>query len=489
MRLIYLTSLIAMLLLSGCGSESSAKSDTTTSTNLESYKINVDSENLENNESKDKEDDSDDEESKDKKSEDKKSEEKNSSENMDSNFVETNNVNSSYSSSNETVYTNNTVNSATNVSSEPVVNTSSSSSSSNTNTVTTVNTSTTTNTSSATVQTNTGNMTISIQRNTLRNLILSVKRVSQSSCSNARVFSLYPPMNSVKVRVFDHGTLKPVDHSSFSVSIEQLSNRSNSSHMSMGGMRKEFSGDCLPVTFKDSTEIYPAFKITATDGSTTLEHPITLYKSDERNCKVCHASNSFENARPSKGWANLADAESDFKINILRLHDQKHPNAVRNNIGNLTNYDSAGLEASARNTTVRCTDCHKVNAVSGSGIKGIPVLTNALHAVHTEIVDPYKVNMRSCITCHPGFNITPRFGSQIMHSRGKKWIDDHDKFAEDGGAKDCKLCHGYDYQGTKMSKTQSSLSFGIVSYRAGEQVSCFDCHTNTKWDLKPGIDD
>lgn len=484
MRLIYLTGFIAMLLLSGCGSDSSADS----TTNIENYSSNVDSVNwegnlsssyLEDNKTKDEEpdDESDDEESK-----DEDSKEKNSSENKDSNFVETNNVNSSYTSSN----TNNTLNSTTNVSTEPVTSTSSSSSS--TNTVTTVNTSATTNIGT-TVPTNTGNMSVSIQRDTLRNLILSVKRVSQNSCSNARVFSLYPPMNSVKVRVFDHGTLKPVDHSSFSVSIEQLSNRSNSSHMSMGGMRKEFSGDCLPITFKDSTEIYPAFKITATDGSTTLEHPITLYKSDERNCKVCHASNSFENARPSKGWVNLADAESDFKTNILRLHDQKHPNAVRNNIGNLTNYDSAGLEASARNTTVRCTDCHKVNAVSDSGIKGISVLTNALHAVHTEIVDPYKVNMRSCITCHPGFNITPKFGSKIMHSRGKKWIDDHDKFAEDGRAKDCKLCHGNNYQGTKMSKTQSSLSFGIVNYRAGDKVSCFDCHTNTKWDLKPGIDD
>jgi nitrate/TMAO reductase-like tetraheme cytochrome c subunit len=434
MRLFYLIGLIA-LLLSGCDSEGSAKSDFEVGSDLESYETLIDS-------SEDEESLSD------------ELEDSNSSKESDDKELKDEN-----------------------------------SSSSSIDQVTTVSSDTTADIGNTTLQSDSGSMTLPIQTDRLRDLILSVKRVSQNSCSNARVFSLYPPMNSVKVRVFDHGTLKPVDHSSFSVSIEQLSNRSNSSHMSMGGMRKEFSGECLPVTFKDSTEIYPAFKITATDGSTTLEHPITLYKSDERNCKVCHASNSFENARPSKGWANLADSESDFKINILRLHDQKHPNAVRDNIKNLTNYDSAGLEASAKKTTVRCTDCHKVNAISGSGIKGISVLTNALHAVHTEIVDPYKVNMRSCITCHPGFNITPRFGSQIMHSRGKKWIDDHDKFAEDGGAKDCKLCHGYDYQGTKMSKTESSLSFGIVSYRAGDQVSCFDCHTNTKWDLKPGIDD
>jgi len=39
MRLIYLTSLIAMLLLSGCGSDSSADS----TTNIENYSSNVDS--------------------------------------------------------------------------------------------------------------------------------------------------------------------------------------------------------------------------------------------------------------------------------------------------------------------------------------------------------------------------------------------------------------------------------------------------------------
>ncbi len=178
-----------------------------------------------------------------------------------------------------------------------------------------------------------------------------------------------------------------------------------------------WEAEAIPLTpYNDdqSKNYYPLVKVTAKDNSNNLLSStlVVLPISDELDCKRCHASGTT--AKPQKGWVNMSDKNKDFKYNILRLHDQRMPNAVSNNQQALQkqgyNYNNAGLEATAKaGTPILCVACHKSNALPGIGIDGIKAFTNAIHGFHDNVIDP-KTQMRlgdsknrsACYACHPG---------------------------------------------------------------------------------------
>ena len=103
----------------------------------------------------------------------------------------------------------------------------------------------------------------------------------------------------------------------------------------------------------------------------------------------------------------------DYKYNILRLHDDNHPNAVSDHATELANkgydYNNGGLELTAKGgMPVLCSACHKSNALPGVGIGLLP-FTQAIHGKHADVVDPLtnmklgdSQNRTSCYACHPG---------------------------------------------------------------------------------------
>jgi len=108
----------------------------------------------------------------------------------------------------------------------------------------------------------------------------------------------------------------------------------------------------IPITpYNDdgSKNYYPLVRVIAKDTSGNLLASVdtVLPVSDEMDCKRCHASNSVAEARPSAGWVNDADAQKDYKYNILRLHDDEEPTAVSDHKTELIakgfNYNDAGL--------------------------------------------------------------------------------------------------------------------------------------------------
>lgn len=226
-----------------------------------------------------------------------------------------------------------------------------------------------------------------------------------------------------------------------------------------------------PIDDNGAKNFYPRVKVIAKDNSgAIIASAITVLPvSDEMDCRACHGSSSgYNSTQPFAGWVNDADTQKDFKRNILRLHDDKHPNAVKDNQSALAaagyNYDAAGLEATQEGgTPILCASCHSSNALPGTGIAGIKPLTQALHGKHANARDPESGltldnigNRTSCYLCHPG-QATQCLRGAMGNAKNP-----------DGTAKmDCQSCHG------TMSQVGASTRQGWL-----EQPNCQACHQN-----------
>jgi len=231
----------------------------------------------------------------------------------------------------------------------------------------------------------------------------------------------------------------------------------------------------IPITpYNDdgTKNYYPLVKVMAKDsnGNILASVETVLPVSDELDCKRCHSSSSkLDDAKPKRGWVNYSDIEKDYKFNILRLHDEKNPNAVREHLTQLQakgyNYNPDGLETTALNgTPILCVACHKSNALPNIGIE-LEQLTTAIHSKHAEVIDPItdmklgdSSNRNSCYACHPGESTKCLRGvmGNATDSSGQNAIQ-------------CQSCHG------DMKSVGKSNRDGWL-----DQPNCQSCHHNGK---------
>ena len=235
----------------------------------------------------------------------------------------------------------------------------------------------------------------------------------------------------------------------------------------------------IPITpYNDdgSKNYYPLVKVVAKDaqGNVLSQATTVLPVSDEMDCKRCHQSNAPSNAAmPKAGWVNNADPEKDYKFNILRLHDEKNPDAVTKNAAALQakgyNYDPKGLEATANGgTAILCASCHRTNALPHTGVNNIVAFTAAIHGKHAKVIDPLNGlplndinNRNACYTCHPG--------AQTKCLRGA--MGDA-KDANGNNAMQCQSCHG------NMSAVGDKNREGWL-----HEPNCQACHHDGKREL------
>lgn len=233
-----------------------------------------------------------------------------------------------------------------------------------------------------------------------------------------------------------------------------------------------FSAVGVPITpYDDAADKnpYPMMRLTARDGvgSALASTDIVLPVSDEMDCRACHASGSGPAARPAAGWVFASDAQVDYRLNILRLHDERqHSNPAFAAALQALALDPAGLYASATaaHKPMLCAACHASNALPGTGIAGIAPLTEAMHGGHAGVVDPLTAmtlddsgNRSACYRCHPGST------TQCLRGAMGRAV------AADGTlAMQCQSCHG-------------SMSLVGTHGRAGwlEEPRCDNCHTGT----------
>ncbi|MCA8978874.1 MAG: hypothetical protein KDC14_02515 [Planctomycetes bacterium] len=233
-----------------------------------------------------------------------------------------------------------------------------------------------------------------------------------------------------------------------------------------------FIADGIPITAIDDDgqpQNYPMMRVEVRDGVGTLltYTDVVLPISQEMDCRACHASGAGPEAQPAGGWFNDRDFQRDYRLNILRLHDELQAGNPLYATGLSANgFNSSGLEATALNDgkAILCASCHSSNALPGTGVAGITPLTQAMHAGHAAVTDPISGmdmdssdNRSSCYRCHPG--------SETRCLRGAMGS----AVAGDGSmAMQCQSCHG-------------NMSAVGDANRAGwfEEPSCQNCHTGT----------
>jgi hypothetical protein len=235
-----------------------------------------------------------------------------------------------------------------------------------------------------------------------------------------------------------------------------------------------FRAEGIPISPYDDAlrkNPYPLMRLIAWNGAKqpVATNDIVLPVSDEMDCRGCHASGTTAAAKPASGWVWDGLPERDYRLNILRLHDERQFEghaALYAEALDAWGFNPRGLFQGvlADNKPVLCATCHASEALGTSGYSPIPPLTAAIHTFHAHVRDLVlkttlddSANRAACYRCHPG--------STTRCLRGAMG----GAVAADGSmAMQCQSCHG------NMSTVGSTNRVGWFM-----EPACQQCHTGT----------
>lgn len=230
----------------------------------------------------------------------------------------------------------------------------------------------------------------------------------------------------------------------------------------------------VPITPYDDAgrkNPYPMMRLIARNGVGTAiaTNDIVLPVSDEMDCRTCHASGTQAAAQPAAGWVWSDNPERDFRLNILRRHDEQnfasHHDLYVSALA-ARGFNPQGLYRGvvADGKPVLCAVCHASEALGAGSYSNIPPLTASVHLKHATVVDPdllltldNSAHREACYRCHPG--------SATKCLRGAMG----GAIAADGSmSMQCQSCHG------NMSQVGKAGRHGWL-----EEPNCQSCHTGT----------
>ena len=230
----------------------------------------------------------------------------------------------------------------------------------------------------------------------------------------------------------------------------------------------------IPISPYDDAQVknpYPLMRLIARNsvGTAIASNDIVLPVSDEMDCRACHASGTQVSAMPAAGWVWNGLPERDFRLNILRLHDE-HQFARHSTLYSAAlaarGFNAQGLYRGvvADGKPVLCAACHASEALGAPSFGTIPQLTTSIHSLHAKVQDPVlkttlddSSNRNACYRCHPG--------STTKCLRGAMG----GAIAADGSMEmQCQSCHG------NMSTVGAATRVGWFM-----EPSCQNCHSGT----------
>ncbi len=235
-----------------------------------------------------------------------------------------------------------------------------------------------------------------------------------------------------------------------------------------------FRAEGIPLSPYDDALVknpYPLMRLVARDAASNVlaTSSIVLPISDEMDCRACHGSGTQSAAQPVAGWASDPNPEREYRLNILRLHDDRqfalHP-ALYSAALAARGLNPLGLYTNvvANATPVLCATCHASAALGTASFGSIPQLTTSVHSHHASVADPIShlaldnaLDRSACYRCHPGS--TTRCLRGAMGSA----------IAADGSmAMQCQSCHG------NLSAVGSANRVGWFM-----EPTCQSCHTGS----------
>lgn len=236
-----------------------------------------------------------------------------------------------------------------------------------------------------------------------------------------------------------------------------------------------FRAEGIPISPYDDAHNknpYPLMRMIAWNSAIQpiATNDVVLPVSDEMDCRACHASGSQPaSAQPFAGWVWDALPERDFRLNILRLHDDhqflQHSNLYTAALA-ARGFNPQGLYRGvvADGKPVLCAACHASEALGAPSYGTIPPLTASVHSFHAHVTDPVlgtpldnAANRAACYRCHPGSTtkcLRGAMGSAV---------------AADGSMEmQCQSCHG------NLSQVGASSRVGWFM-----EPNCQSCHSGT----------
>src|SRR5581483_4335264 len=145
-----------------------------------------------------------------------------------------------------------------------------------------------------------------------------------------------------------------------------------------------FRAEGIPISPYDDSHNknpYPMMRLIARSGTSPIAtNDIVLPVSDEMDCRACHASGTQSPAQPAAGWVWDGLPERDFRLNILRLHDERvfAEQAVLYAAAlSVRGFNPQGLYRGviADGKPVLCAACHASEALGAPSYGTIPALT------------------------------------------------------------------------------------------------------------------
>ena len=203
---------------------------------------------------------------------------------------------------------------------------------------------------------------------------------------------------------------------------------------------------------------YPYQKALVTarlNGAVIAQQTVVAPVSTEMRCDKCHGVGKEEDQGTGK-----------TETNILALHDEEERQ----------HYPPGHATPLLQRQPVLCAECHSSNALSAPGVAGIPSLSTAMHAKHTEADIPATTD--GCYNCHPG-PATKCLRDAMSQQHGMTCIDCHGTLQRvainpnpwlQEPRCDNANCHGSDF-------TQDQPLYRMSTGHGG--VRCEACHDST----------
>jgi hypothetical protein len=199
-------------------------------------------------------------------------------------------------------------------------------------------------------------------------------------------------------------------------------------------------------------------------------------------CQSCHGPMSALAVSTRQGWLNepacqgchtgTATSNSGQIVYTSVFTNGTTPRVVADQtFATNTDTPAAGLSLyrfSKGHGGLQCEACHgSTHAESPT-----PIVNDNVQAT---TLQGHAGTLAECASCHGSVPNTVTGGPHGLHPIGTSWVSSHQNAAE-GRQTTCQPCHGTDYRGTILSKTQADRTLAGKSFPRGTVIGCYSCH-------------